>query len=101
MARNDLAKLKLNVARIIGSASGQEFVLTEKAPYQALTALPLETYLQRAYARAPTIRRRMAQVRAAELSRSAAAAGRYPTVDLGANLGDIGVTPASRTVPGR
>jgi outer membrane protein TolC len=36
----------------------------------------------------------MAQVRAAELSRTAAAAGRYPTIDMNANLGDIGVTPA-------
>ena len=50
VARNDLAKLKLNVARIIGLPPGQEFVLTEKAPYQALAALPLDTYLQRAYA---------------------------------------------------
>ena len=40
VARNDLAKLKLNVARIIGLPPGQEFVLTEKAPYQALAALP-------------------------------------------------------------
>src|ERR1700687_2443423 len=50
VARNDLAKLKLSLARIIGLPPGQEFVLTEKAPYQALTPLPLDTYLQRAYA---------------------------------------------------
>jgi outer membrane protein TolC len=94
VARNDLAKLKLNVARIIGLAPGQEFVLTEKAPYQALPALPLETYLQRAYAARFDYQAAMAQVRAAELSRTAAAAGRYPTIDMNANLGDIGVTPA-------
>jgi outer membrane protein TolC len=93
VARNDLAKLKLNVARIIGLAPGQEFVLTEKAPYQALVALPLETYLQRAYAGRPDYQAAMAQVRAAELSRRAAFAGHYPTLDLDANLGDIGVAP--------
>ena len=49
VARNDLAKQKLSVARVIGLAPGQEFVLTEKAPYQAMTPLPLETYLQHAY----------------------------------------------------
>ena len=94
VARNDLAKLKLNVARIIGLPPGQEFVLTEKAPYQALAALPLDTYLQRAYARATDYQAALAQVRAAELSRKAAAAGRYPSVDVAANLGDIGVNPA-------
>jgi outer membrane protein TolC len=93
VARNDLAKLKLNVARIIGLAPGQEFVLTEKAPYQALAALPLDTSLQRAYAERPDYQAALAQVRAAELSRRAAFAGHYPTVDLDANLGDIGVAP--------
>jgi outer membrane protein TolC len=94
VARNDLAKLKLNLARIIGLPPGQEFVLTEKAPYQAFAALPLETYLQRAYAERADYQAALAQVRAAELSRRAAAAGRYPTIDLDANLGDIGVTPS-------
>jgi outer membrane protein TolC len=94
VARNDLAKLKLNVARIIGLPLGQEFVLTEKAPYQALAALPLDTYLQRAYTARADYQAATAQVRAAELSRRAAAAGHYPTIDINANLGDIGVTPA-------
>ena len=94
VARNDLAKQKLNLARIIGLAPGQEFVLTEKAPYQALAPLPLETYLQRAYAERADYQAALLRVRAAELSRSAASAGHYPTVDFSANLGDIGVTPS-------
>jgi outer membrane protein TolC len=94
VARNDLAKLKLSVARVIGLAPGQEFVLTEKAPYQALTALPLETYLQHAYASRADYQAALAKVRAAELSRQSAVAGHYPTLDLSANLGDIGVTPS-------
>jgi len=94
VARNDLAKTRLNLARIIGLAPGQEFVLTEKAPYQALTPLPLDTYLQRAYSSRADYQAGIAQVRAAELSRKAATAGHYPTVDLDANLGDIGVNPS-------
>jgi outer membrane protein TolC len=94
VARNDLAKQKLNVARIIGLPPGQQFVLTEKAPYQALAALPLDIYLQRAYAGRADYQAALAQVRAAELSRKSATAGHYPTVDLAANLGDIGVTPS-------
>jgi outer membrane protein TolC len=94
VARNDLAKTRLNLARIIGLPPGQEFVLTEKAPYQALTPLPLDTYLQRAYSSRADYQAGIAQVRAAELSRKAATAGHYPTLDLDANLGDIGVNPS-------
>ncbi len=93
-ARSDFAKQKLSLARIIGLPTGQEFVLTEKAPYQALTPLPVEEYLQRAYASRSDYQAAQAQVRAAELSRRAATAGHYPTLDLNANYGDIGATPA-------
>lgn len=94
VARNDLAKSNLSVARIIGLAPGQAFVLTEKAPFQALTPLPLETYLQRAYSGRSDYQAAVAQVRSAELTRRSAAAGRYPSVGVDANLGDIGVTPS-------
>ena len=93
-ARNDFAKQKLSLARIIGLPTGQEFLLTEKAPYQALTPLPIETYLQRAYASRSDYQAAQAQVRAAELSHRAAAAGRYPTLGVDANYGDIGVNPS-------
>jgi outer membrane protein TolC len=92
-ARNDFAKQKLSLARIIGLPSGQEFTLTEKAPYQALVPLPIEIYLQRAYLARSDYMAAQAQVRAAELARRGAAAGRYPTADLSANFGDIGITP--------
>lgn len=94
VARNDYAKQKLSLARAIGLPPGQEFVLTEKAPYQALTPLPLDVYLERAYLSRSDYQSAMASVRSAELSRRGAAAGRYPTIDVNANYGDIGVTPA-------
>jgi outer membrane protein TolC len=94
VARNDLAKLKLSVARVIGLAPGQEFVLTEKAPYRAFEALPLEACLQHAYASRADYQAAMSQVRAAELARRGATAGHYPSLDMNANLGDIGVTPS-------
>jgi len=93
VARNELAKQELTVARLIGLAPGQEFVLTEKAPYQELTPLPLDVYLRQAYTARGDYQAAQAQVRAAELSRRAAEAGRYPTVDVNANFGDIGVAP--------
>jgi outer membrane protein TolC len=93
-ARNDFARQKLSLARIIGLPSGQEFALTEKAPYQAMEPLPVEVYLQRAYTTRSDYQAAQAQVRAAELSHRSAAAGRYPTLDINANFGDIGTTPA-------
>ncbi len=95
VARNDFAKQKLSLARIIGLPLGQEFVLTEKTPYQALTTIPLEQYLERAYAGRADYQAALAQVRSAELSRRGASAGRYPSLNLGANFGDIGVNPAN------
>ena len=93
-ARNDFDKQKLSLARVIGLPLGQQFILTEKAPYQELIPLPLEVYLQRAYASRSDYQAGQALVRAAELSRRAATAGHYPTLDFNANYGDIGVTPA-------
>ncbi len=93
-ARNDFAKQKLSLARVIGLPPGQQFLLTERAPYQALTPLPLETYLQRAYTSRSDYQAAQAQLRSAELSRRSATAGYYPSLDLNANYGDIGVTPA-------
>ncbi len=93
-ARNDFAKQKLSLARVIGLPPGQEFLLTENAPYQALTLLPLETYLQRAYASRSDYQAAQALVRAAELLRRAATAGHYPSLEVNANYGDIGITPA-------
>ncbi|MGB6402601.1 MAG: TolC family protein [Candidatus Sulfotelmatobacter sp.] len=93
-ARNDFDKQKLSLARVIGLPLGQQFILTEKAPYQELTPLPLEVYLQRAYTSRSDYQAAQALVAAAELSRRAATAGHYPTLDFNANYGDIGVTPA-------
>jgi outer membrane protein TolC len=94
VARNDLAKLRLSVARVIGLAPGQEFVLTEKAPYKALTPMPLDQYLQHAYTSRADYQAAISEVRAAELSKRAAVSGHLPSLDLNANLGDIGVTPS-------
>jgi outer membrane protein TolC len=49
--------------------------------------------LQRAYTSRSDYQAAQLQVRAAELSHRAAVAGRYPTLGIDANFGDIGVTP--------
>jgi outer membrane protein TolC len=93
LARNDFAKQKLTLARTIGLPPGQEFLLSDTAPYQPLAALSLEESLQRAYSSRPDYQAAMEQVQAAEYFRSAASAERYPSLGINANYGDIGITP--------
>lgn len=93
--RNDYAKQKLVLSRVTGLPLGQAFVLTDKAPYQSFTPPSLEECLKRAYASRADYQSSAAQVRAAELSRRAATAQHYPSFDVEADYGDIGVNPAT------
>ena len=93
VARNDYAKQKLGLARIIGLPPGQEFSLTEKAPYAPLVTSGLEQSLQRAYSSRSDYQAAVSQLRAAELSRKAATAEYFPTLGLEADYGDVGVSP--------
>jgi outer membrane protein TolC len=92
-ARNDFAKQKLALARIIGLPSGQEFSLADKVPYAPLTTQGLEQSLQRAYASRPDYQAALSRVRSAELSRRAATAEHFPSLGIEADYGDIGVSP--------
>jgi len=94
-ARNEFAKQKLALARILGLALGQEFMLSDKAPYDMLIPPTLEEGLRRAYASRSDYQAALAQTRAAELSRRAATAERYPSFDLEGDYGDIGVNPGN------
>jgi outer membrane protein TolC len=91
-ARNNFAKQKLTLARIIGLPPGQEFKLTEEMPYQPLTSLGLEESLRRAYASRSDYLAAVQQVRASQHLRRAATAEHYPTLDVAGNFGDLGVT---------
>jgi outer membrane protein TolC len=95
VVRNEFAKQKLALARIIGLPAGQEFTLSDKAPYEQYAPPTIEEALRRAYASRPDYQAAQAQVRAAELSRHAASAERYPTFDLEGDYGDIGVNPGN------
>jgi outer membrane protein TolC len=94
-ARNDFAKQKLVLSRTMGLPLGQEFVLTDKAPYQSFNPPPLDECLKRAYATRADYQSSLAQLRSAELSRRAATAEHYPFFDIEADFGDIGVNPSS------
>jgi outer membrane protein TolC len=92
-AANDFAKQKLSLARVIGLAAGQEFELADKAPYEAFPIPDLETSLQRAYSLRSDYKAVRHRLAAAQLERSAAIAGYFPTIDVAANYGEIGKVP--------
>ncbi len=91
VSRNDYAKQKLALVRAIGLPVGQEIALTSKAPYDSLTALGIEESLQRAYASRSDYLAAVQQVRAAEHYRKGAFAEHYPTLDVNADYGDLGI----------
>lgn len=94
-ARNDFAKQKIALGRVIGLPSGQEFTLADNPTYEAQPAIGLEEALSRAYAARADYQSALAQVRAATLARKAAVARYYPSVSTAVNYGDIGTNPGN------
>jgi outer membrane protein TolC len=91
VARNNYSKQKLMLARTVGLPLGQEFNLTEQAPYQPQAPMSVEQALQRAFMGRADYQAAAQQVRAAEQFRRAATAEHYPTLDLSGNYGAAGV----------
>jgi outer membrane protein TolC len=95
--KNDFAIQKITVARVIGLAPSQEFDLTDKSPYQPLPNMTIEEALRRAYRSRSDYRAATSEVRAAELSRKAAAAGYLPSLSFDADYGTGGSHPSDAT----
>jgi len=91
VARNNYAKQKLQLARTIGLPPGQEFNLTDKAPFQPLIPMGIQEALRRAYQARPDYLAAVQQVLSAERFRSAATAEHYPTLGFSGNYGAAGV----------
>jgi outer membrane protein TolC len=89
------AKQKIVLGRLIGLPAGQDVMLTDALPYAPLENLSLEQAIALAAENRSDLRAAEAQMRAAELSRKAAVAERYPTLDIAADYGDIGNTPGN------
>ena len=89
----DFDKRKIQFGRAIGLPSGQEFTLTDNIPYAPLEGLTQEQALTRAAATRADLKAAQAQVEAAELSRKAALAERYPSAEFSGDYGVIGPSP--------
>jgi outer membrane protein TolC len=89
--RNNYAKQKLVLARTIGLATGQEFNLTDRAPYEPLTPMSVEDALRRAYTSRADYQAARLQVESAERFHSAAMAEHLPSLEFAGNYGAAGV----------
>jgi outer membrane protein TolC len=91
---NDLAKQKINLARLAGLPPNDHYEVTGEVPYSPAPDLTLQQALVQAFQDRADLQAAEAQVRAAERVRSAARFERMPSLALSADYGAIGVNPA-------
>jgi outer membrane protein TolC len=95
VARNDLDKDKLALARAIGLPLGQVFTLGDDVPFSPAPSLVVETAAARAYASRDDYKAAQARLAAAEADARAARLSRLPTLTVDADYGVIGNTMAT------
>jgi outer membrane protein TolC len=97
VAKNAYSKDLLSLARVIGLPlqQGLAIDLAEKFPYAPLETITLEQAIARAASTRPDLKSALAQVRSAELSRSAASAQRLPRLTADMDYGATGIKPAT------
>lgn len=95
VAKNNLAKEKLILARAIGLPPGQQYEITTDVDYKGLLPPSLDDALESAYKARPDYQSQENMVRSAELNKKAASAERYPSIGAEADYGLSGVNPGS------
>jgi outer membrane protein TolC len=95
VAQNQFEKDKLQLARVIGLPTGQQFRLSDQIPYSPAPDTTLESALARAYQNRADYLSLQASVRSAELSRTAALDQRLPSLNLTGDYGVLGQRPTT------
>ena len=93
--RNQVAKDKLALGRVIGLPLGQQFTVADTEPYSPLAAMTPDQALRTAYQQRADFQSAQASERAAEDSVSAARAERYPNLGVAGDYGAVGTTLGS------
>jgi len=91
---NDLAKRKMNLARLVGLPATDAYEITDDVLYSALTSIEENAALKDAYATRSDLKAAEAQIRAARHSRTAAQSERLPSLSFSADYGAIGTNPS-------
>jgi outer membrane protein TolC len=90
--RNSFDKQKLQLARVIGLAPGQEFTLAQKIPFTPPPPMTLEESIGRSLRDRPDYEAAQARVRAAEYTVHASESERLPKLGVTGDYGVIGKT---------
>ncbi len=92
--RNDLAKQKINLARLTGLPPRADYQLTDTFPFSPAPVQTVEEALKRAEQQRPDLKAAQSQVEAAEKALAAARAERLPSASLSGYYESIGTTPS-------
>jgi len=93
--QNDLEKQRIALARVIGLPIQQKFKLVNRVPYAPVPDIAINGAYELALATRSDYKAAQAQLRAAELRRSAAWKGYLPSVGVSGTYGVLGFTPDS------
>lgn len=96
--RNDLAKQKITLARMIGLPPTDRYELADDVAFAPAPAAAVETSVRQAREHRADLKSAEAQVRAAERALVAARAERLPTVGVSGDYGTLGSTLANGRV---
>ena len=92
--QNDLSKQKINLARITGLPVNDQYEVADDIAFSGPAPLAVDDALKQAFEQRSDLKSAEAQVRAAELNRSAARNEHLPSLSVSADYGAIGVNPA-------
>ena len=92
-ADNELEKQRIALARVIGLPTLQKYHLVNRFPYASVPEIATMGAFDLALQTRPDYKAALAQVRAAELRRSAAWKGYLPSVSVSGTYGVLGYTP--------
>ena len=92
--QNDLAKQKINLARLTGLPPADTYDISDEVPYAPAPPITIEAAIREALEQRSDLKAAEAQVRAAERSRSAARAERLPSISVSADYGVVGTNPS-------
>ena len=90
----DLAKQKINLARMTGLPPNDDYEVTDSVPFLAAPALTLDGALLQAFANRADLKGAEAQIRAAQRTLAAARDERLPSLSVSGDYGAIGENPS-------
>jgi len=91
---NDLAKLKINLARLTGLPPSDAYDISDEVPFSEAPPISFDDALKQAEQQRSDLKAAETQVAAAERARAAARAERLPSLGVRADYGVIGINPA-------